>query len=337
MNKLLSFCIPSYNMENYLANCLDSLLSAPSDVEVLIIDDGSKDKTLSIAKDYEKKYPNLFKAIHEENRGHGGAINNALSLAKGEYFKVLDADDWCDKEALHKLLDFLRKGNRPDLILMNYTYWQDGKTITKIIHFNGYLETNKVVPISSVKRFKITDYITLHSAFYKTSILRECGVILPEHCFYEDNYFVYAPLPYVKTISYIPSSLYQYRVGRAGQSVAIENMIKHWSDLVKCGYLVFDAVDIMPYKKSNPHLYHLLKHQLSLNIMYVPMYPQFTPTKEAREAIKAFWKHCKSTNPKQARMVHRIPKVNVMSYPGAFGRFSAKFWFNLAHKVVKFN
>lgn len=337
MNKLISFCIPSYNMENYLANCLDSLLSATDDVEVLVIDDGSKDKTLSIAEEYEKKYPNLFKAIHEENRGHGGAINNALSIASGTYFKVLDADDWCDKEALNQLLTYLHNGNRPDLVLMNYTYWQDGKTITKVIHFNGYLPTDKVVPISTIKRFKITDYITLHSAIFKTSIIKACGVQLPEHCFYEDNYFVYSPLPYVKTVSYLPYSLYQYRIGRSGQSVEIGNMIKHWSDLVRCGYLAFDAFDIMPYKKSNPHLYHLLKHQLSLNIMYVPMYCQFTPTKEARKIVKDFWKHCKTTNPKQARMVHRIPKVNVMSYPGAFGRASAKFWFGLAHKVVKFN
>ena len=94
--KTLSFVIPSYNMEAYLDRCVNSLLSAhrTDDLEILIVDDGSKDGTLAYAQKLERNNPGIVRAIHQENKGHGGAVNTGIEAATGKYVKVVDADDW---------------------------------------------------------------------------------------------------------------------------------------------------------------------------------------------------------------------------------------------------
>ncbi|MBQ3119712.1 MAG: glycosyltransferase family 2 protein, partial [Peptococcaceae bacterium] len=94
--KVLSIAIPSYNSEAYMANCIESLLIGGDDVEILIVNDGSKDGTAQIADAYAAKYPNIIRAVHQENGGHGEAVNAGLRNATGRYFKVVDSDDWVD-------------------------------------------------------------------------------------------------------------------------------------------------------------------------------------------------------------------------------------------------
>ncbi len=107
--KLLTFAIPSYNSQDYMEHCIESLLPGGEDVEILIVDDGSKDSTAEIADSYEKKYPGIVRAIHEENGGHGEAVNAGIRNATGLFFKVVDSDDWVDYEAYMKVLAKLRK------------------------------------------------------------------------------------------------------------------------------------------------------------------------------------------------------------------------------------
>ena len=107
--KLLTFAIPCYNSQDYMENCIKSLLPGGDDVEILIIDDGSKDSTGDIADAYEKKYPGIIRAIHQVNGGHGEAVNAGIRNATGLYFKVVDSDDWVDEEAYKKILDKLRE------------------------------------------------------------------------------------------------------------------------------------------------------------------------------------------------------------------------------------
>ena len=107
--KYLSFVVPCYNSESYMARCIESLLPGGEDVEIIIIDDGSKDKTVEIADAYQKQSPDLVKVIHKENGGHGSGVNAGLACARGVYFKVVDSDDWVDVPALHKALDKLRQ------------------------------------------------------------------------------------------------------------------------------------------------------------------------------------------------------------------------------------
>ena len=107
--KLLSIAIPCYNSQDYMENCIESLLVGGEEVEILIVDDGSSDRTAEIADDYARKYPTIVKAIHQENGGHGEAVNAGIRNATGLYFKVVDSDDWVDEEALYKILDVLKK------------------------------------------------------------------------------------------------------------------------------------------------------------------------------------------------------------------------------------
>ena len=107
--KLLSIAVPCYNSEGYMRNCIESLLPGGDEVEIIIVDDGStKDRTAEIADEYAAKYPGIVKAVHQENGGHGQAVNTGLKHATGLYFKVVDSDDWLDKENYPKVLDKCR-------------------------------------------------------------------------------------------------------------------------------------------------------------------------------------------------------------------------------------
>lgn len=103
--KLLTFAIPCYNSQDYMEHCIDSILPGGEDIEILIIDDGSKDRTAEIADDYERRYPGIVRAIHQENGGHGEAVNAGIRNATGLYFKVVDSDDWVDADAYKKILE----------------------------------------------------------------------------------------------------------------------------------------------------------------------------------------------------------------------------------------
>ena len=125
--KLLTFAIPCYNSAAYMEKCIDSLLPGGEDVEIIIVNDGStKDNTAEIADAYAAKYPTIVKAVHQENGGHGEAVNAGLRNATGLYFKVVDSDDWVDADAYRKILDKLSElaGNRPvlDMMISNFVY-----------------------------------------------------------------------------------------------------------------------------------------------------------------------------------------------------------------------
>ena len=106
--KYITFTVPCYNSEAYMERCIDSLLAGGEDVEILIIDDGSTDRTGEIADYYEKLYPGIVRAVHKENGGHGSGVNEGLRRASGVYFKVVDSDDWLDETAYRELLHMIR-------------------------------------------------------------------------------------------------------------------------------------------------------------------------------------------------------------------------------------
>src|SRR5690554_2632255 len=106
--KLITFAVPSYNSQDYLHKCIESLLLAGNECEIIIINDGSTDNTLKIAKDYQNKYPNIIKVIDKENGGHGSGVNSGLKAASGLYFKVVDSDDWADAEGLKTLINTIK-------------------------------------------------------------------------------------------------------------------------------------------------------------------------------------------------------------------------------------
>lgn len=218
--KLLSIAVPCYNSEGYMRNCIESLLPGGDEVEIIIVDDGStKDRTAEIADEYAAKYPGIVKAVHQENGGHGQAVNTGLKHATGLYFKVVDSDDWLDKEnypkVLDKLAELVREGQNVDMMLCNYIYDKQGAKHKKAIRYANVFPQDQVFTWKDAKHFHLGQYILMHSVIYRTQMLKNCGLELPQHTFYVDNIFVYYPLPYVKNLYYMDLDLYHYFIGRS--------------------------------------------------------------------------------------------------------------------------
>jgi len=243
--KLLSVAIPCYNSELYMRHCIESLLEGGDEVEILIVDDGStKDKTSQIADEYEKRYPTVCRAIHQENGGHGEAVNAGLRNANGIYFKVVDSDDWVDKDAYMEVLKTLREfvyGKQTlDMLISNFVYEKQGVRRKKVMNYRTALPRDQVFSWKDVKMFMLGQYILMHSVIYRTELLRQCGLSLPQHTFYVDNIFVYQPLPYVKTMYYLDVNFYRYYIGREDQSVNESVMIGRIDQQIRVTKLMLD-------------------------------------------------------------------------------------------------
>ena len=145
--KLLSIAIPSYNSEAYMAHAIESLLPGGDEVEILIVNDGSKDRTAEIADSYQAKYPGICRAIHQENGGHGAAVMAGLQNATGIYFKVVDSDDWLDETAYPHVLDVLRTLTAPekqiDLVISNFIYDKVDAVHKHVMSYNHALPENR--------------------------------------------------------------------------------------------------------------------------------------------------------------------------------------------------
>ena len=244
--KLLSIAIPCYNSEKYMRKCIDSLLIGGEDVEILIIDDGStKDRTAEIADEYEAQFPTIVRAIHKENGGHGSAVNTGIANAKGLYFKVVDSDDWVKQDAYFKILDTLRElaggGQALDMLISNYVYEKEGERRKKVIQYRHILPVEKMFTWADCHHFIKGHYILMHSVIFRTRLLQECGLKLPEHTFYVDNLYVFEPLPYVKNMYYLDVNFYRYFIGRDDQSVNEKVMIKRIDQQIRVNKLMADA------------------------------------------------------------------------------------------------
>ena len=260
--KILTIAIPSYNSMDYMRNCIESLLPGGEDVEILIVDDGSKDETPAIADEYEAKYPGIIRAIHQENGGHGEAVNAGLRNATGFFYKVVDSDDWVDAEAYQKILDFLKeavKEEEPlDMLLSNYVYEKVGAKHKKVIQYHSILPENRYFGWEEIGHFHASQNILMHSVIYRTELLRSFQFELPKHTFYVDNIFVYWPLPYVKKMYYLDVDFYRYFIGRDDQSVNEKVMIKRIDQQIRVNKLMADAFHNCQFDSK-----HLKKYMLS--------------------------------------------------------------------------
>ncbi|HOQ36812.1 MAG TPA: glycosyltransferase family 2 protein [Acetivibrio sp.] len=247
--KTLSIVVPSYNMEKYIGRCLDSFISEKimDRIEVLVINDGSKDSTLQIAKGYEEKYPGTFIAVDKINGGHGSTINKGIELATGKYFKVVDADDWVDTDALIKLVDFLDACDS-DLVATHFATVNLVDDKKEEIRFNDVeFERNYSWPEIVAKKM----VIPMHSITYKTSVLKDNGIRLQEKTFYVDIEYNLLPVPYVYSIIFFDIVLYQYFLGRPDQSVARNSLLKNYDHTVRVDRRIFKYYSEVEMKEQN--------------------------------------------------------------------------------------
>ena len=261
--KLLSVAIPCYNSAAYMRNCIESLLPGGDEVEILIVDDGStKDNTAEIADEYEGNYPGICRAIHQENGGHGEAVNAGLRNASGLYYKVVDSDDWVNEEAYMEVLDTLRKFVHDnvtlDMLITNFVYEKQCAKHKKVMNYNMALPKRQLIDWNGARGFRLGQYILMHSVIYRTELLRQCGLELPKHTFYVDNLFAFEPLPFVKNMYYLDVNFYRYFIGRDDQSVNEKVMIKRIDQQIRVNKLMADAFHNCQFDSK-----HLKKYMLS--------------------------------------------------------------------------
>lgn len=236
MLKILSISIAGYNVEKTIEQCLNSFLTSKylDEIELLVINDGSHDKTVPIVSQYVKKYPNVIRLVNKENGGHGSTINKSLELAKGVFFKVLDGDDWVNPTELDKLVNCL-KNTKADVVIDDYQYVYPTHQ-ERISHRKGY-EMNRIYTFDEAFSLKCDNMgsaiLAMHELTIRTDCLREVGMKITEHCFYADTDYVYYVGLAARSIEFSNSCTYQYRLGYEGQSVSAAGIYKHIEDLMK--------------------------------------------------------------------------------------------------------
>ena len=339
MQKLLSIAIPSYNSEAYMAHAIESLLPGGDEVEILIVDDGSKDRTAEIADGYERKYPGIVRAIHQENAGHGGAVMTGLRNAAGLYFKVVDSDDWADEDAYPRILETLRgfagADNRIDLLISNYIYDKAGAAHKHVVRYRHALPQGRVFGWEETKGFRKGQYMLMHSVIYNTELLRRCGLDLPLHTFYVDELYVYVPLKDVRKLYYLDVDFYHYFIGRDDQSVQEQVMIRRIDQALLVNRMLVETVD--PYTVEDVHKRRYMLNFLEIVTTVSSVLLLKAGTPEHLRKKEDLWAFIEKTNPRVYRTLRRRILGRILHLPGRFGRGAAIAGYRISRKIFGFN
>ena len=227
MEKILTISIAAYNVEEYIRHTLDSIITPGSidALQILVVDDGGKDGTLDIVKEYEEKYPESVFGVHKENGGYGSVINTSIRLAKGKYFKQLDGDDWFETENLDAFVETLREVDADYVVTpMRMFNETDGSVVVR--DYFEKLPEGKY----AFDEMDFQEISPMHCSAFRTELLQKNGITITEHCFYTDVELVNRPVPYMDSVYIWHKPIYVYRVGREGQSVSKTGVRKHYRE-----------------------------------------------------------------------------------------------------------
>ena len=309
--KVLSIAIPSYNSQDYMANCIESLLVGGEDVEILVVDDGSKDNTAKIADEYAAKYPTIVRAIHQENGGHGEAVNAGIRNATGVFYKVVDSDDKVDADALRQILAKLKEfietdeaGNAHGTLDL---HWED------------------------LRKMPMGKYILMHSVIYRTQLLRDCGLELPKHTFYVDNLFVFNPLPHVETIYYLDVNFYLYYIGREDQSVNEQIMIKRIDQQLRVNRLMIDKFTSTEF--SDGHVKQYMRNYLEIITAISSVLAIRSKDPENLKKMDDLWDYMKEKDSKLYYLLRSRFIGAAVHLPGKIGRGIVSGGYKIAQKI----
>lgn len=337
--KLISVAIPCYNSAAYMSHAIETLLTGGNDMEIIIVNDGSSDDTQKIAEEYQAKYPNIIKAINQENGGHGEAVNTGLANATGLYFKVVDSDDWVNEKALKQVIQRLKEliadGNSPDLFLANYVYEKVGAKRKKVINYRWALPRDQIFTWDDIMHFKQSQNILMHSTIYRTKLLKDCGIRLPKHTFYVDNIFVYQPLPYVKTMYYMDVNLYRYFIGRSDQSVNEQVMMRRIDQQLRVTKIMIESHDLMKIKSKKLQNY-MIKY-LSMMMTVSSVFLIKDGSEESLAKKEELWNFLKLYDKRLYKKIRSHILGRSMNLPGKFGRRVVEVGYDIARKIYGFN
>lgn len=317
MEKVLTISIAAYNVSKFLEKTLDSLIiddEHMEKMEVIIVNDGSKDDTSKKAHAYADKYPNTFKVIDKENGGYGSTVNASIKAATGKYYKLLDGDDWFDTDNLAGFIDYL-EGCESDIVLTPFYEEYVSKNETKPVEHNSLIKENTV----PVEKADTSDYWAMHEITVKSEILRNNNVRLLEHCFYTDMEFALNVEMYAKTISRLDKMIYHYRLGEDGQSVSKEGLKKHYKDAIKVSLSGCEKAD--KYFKENIDsdevkdkiIQRRIKRMVSLAYTVILL---LDDRKSIREEFREYDNSVKNNYPSIYRFTGEVKRIKMMRSTG---------------------
>ena len=336
--KLLTITVPCYNSEAYMEKCVDSLLVGGERVEIIIIDDGSKDRTGEIADAYAAKHPTIVRVIHQENGGHGEGINQGLVHATGKYFKVVDSDDVLSEDFpifLDRLEECEANGGI-DLMITNYFYVHTDGEGDRSICYKNVLPTDRIFTWGETKTFELHQLLTIHSCTFRTELMRKTAKEpLPKHVFYEDNLMVCRVLHAVEKMYYFNSDMYRYWIGRPDQSVQEAVMKKRYTHQLLVAEKCFTNCKLDEIKEKRLKRY--LRHEFLMMFGIGAVYARINNSDEADENLNKMWAACRDHDKKWFRHFRYKSPLRLLCIPGKLGRTVANVVYRLANKVVRFN
>ena len=338
--KLLTLVIPSYNAEAFLRRCVERMVPAGPELDVLIVDDGSLDGTPAVADRLAAEYPEIVRVVHQENSGHGEGLNQGIRQAQGIYLKSVDADDRIDTDSLIHLLDLLRdhasEDTWADLVINDYVYDHTDRENVFQVRYNHVFHADRVDTWETCRRFPIWKQFMIHSMCYRVGLLREHDYTLPLHTFYEDNLFIYQPLPWVRRILYLPFPLYGYTVGQEGQSVSEKNLVRRMDQNTRMVTRMICTWTLEQIRQLPPHLRDYMISFLSGQVLAVSVLHEMAGNDRSRELHKAMWEEIQAFDPALCRCLRRHPTAAVMTSCGPAVRRLAYHVSRFAQKRIGF-
>lgn len=247
--KVLTVAVPSYNVEAYLEKTLESFIISQhmDELEILIVNDGSSDGTRAIGERYAKNYPGIFSVINKENGGHGSAVNAGIEQATGKYFRIVDGDDWVEKDGLIRLIKFLKDADA-DLVTTDYrTVNMDTGEKTDLKFEAGAY--GKDLTVSECLAMNL--HFPMASVCYRTELLQKHKIRLQEKLFYVDEEYNVLPFAYTEKIYCCDWILYNYRIGNVNQSISIKNQVARIDHKVKVAGRLTDFVEHADLRPEN--------------------------------------------------------------------------------------
>lgn len=340
--KLLTFAVPCYNSAAYMKKCIDSLLYGGEDVEIIIVNDGSSDDTAKIGEEYVKRYPTICRLVNKENGGHGSAVNKGIEEATGLFFKVVDSDDWVKESAYKEILDVLKQyagGSKVlDMLISNFVYDKVGEDKHKVMRYKHALPENQLFTWNDVKHFRKGQYILMHSVIFRTKLLRECGVKLPEHTFYVDNIYVFEPMLAVENMYYLDVNFYRYFIGREDQSVNEQIMISRIDQQIRVNKIMYDFyVDNWNKIKLNSKRQKYMFNYLEIITVISSILMAISGTEENLQKRAELWKYIKERNYMLYRKLRYGFLGGYVNLPGKGGRKISVDGYKIVRRFFNFN
>ena len=308
--KILTISIAAYNVSQYIRETIESCVvpEVLDDLDIIIVNDGSTDGTAGIAEEYVKRYPESFRLINKENGGYGTTVIQGMKEAKGKYFKLLDGDDWFDREGLAKLVRYLKEIDS-DWVLTRVLRIKEGTNEMGKDTPSWSPYYGKTCTVADLADTNFSYNIGMWGLASKTALLREHPFVLPAHRLYTDQLFVFYQMPFVRKISFLDFPVYRYRIGRDGQSISRESRIRHYSDAVDNVLAMQDYY--ARYRELYPSNQYFMMHRLEAYYSFaIRTYLLLPASRKTMKDIISLEKRCKTkTNDVYKEAFHQKRKI----------------------------